>query len=670
MFAVAVGQNFQKRPVEVERQNAGRREKSFARARVRASITTRKSRGSAVVEPCAGSDSRTMSAPTAPAKSATGYRRFTRHLGYLRAAKLPFIGGLLAGIVYAATTGAGVPLMLKYLAPILFRDMEHASPKVIALAKSWFGEDYHAQLLLTACLCMPLLFLVRAIALFFNRFLINRAGFLVLESLRKDVFFRLQSLPLSFYHQHKSGDLVNRLMNDTEQLKTAVVNISAEILKQPFTLLFGIGSIVFMAITERSAFVALLALLTIPLCVMPIRTVARHLSKRSREVGELNGELAALVTESLQSPIEVQAYNLQEHQQSKFAARVRQIFRLSMKAVKYQSLSAPVIEFVSACGLVVALYFGTRSGMTYGTFTALGMALFFCYEPIKKLSGLSDNLKSRVGSLERLEALLDEPDTVPNPSEPKPLPAFPAELHFDQVGFRYATAAPDAAPALTEVAVRIRPGEVVALVGASGAGKTTFAMLIPRFFDATSGAVRLGGVDLRDLDKAALRERIALVPQMPVLFNATIAENIRFGRLNATDDEVREAARKAYVADFIASLPNGYETIVGERGTSLSGGQRQRIAIARAFLKDAPILLLDEATSALDSESEAMVQQALRELIRGRTTLMIAHRFSSISLATRVLVFEEGRITGDGAPDVLAQTHPAYQRMAQLQKLG
>jgi ABC-type multidrug transport system fused ATPase/permease subunit len=219
------------------------------------------------------------------------------------------------------------------------------------------------------------------------------------------------------------------------------------------------------------------------------------------------------------------------------------------------------------------------------------------------------------------------------------------------------------------VNVRIRPGEVVALVGPSGAGKSTFIALLPRFYDPTAGRVTLGGVDLRQADKAALRDRIALVPQMPVLFNATIAENIRVGRLTATDAEVRVAAQKAYVADFIATLPQGYDTIVGERGASLSGGQRQRIAIARAFLKDAPILILDEATSALDSESEAKVQQALTELVQGRTTFMIAHRFSSISLATRILVFEDGRITGDGSPQELSRTHAAFRRMTELQQL-
>jgi subfamily B ATP-binding cassette protein MsbA len=221
---------------------------------------------------------------------------------------------------------------------------------------------------------------------------------------------------------------------------------------------------------------------------------------------------------------------------------------------------------------------------------------------------------------------------------------------------------------LRDVTLRAKPGETIALVGASGAGKSTFITLLPRFYDPSGGRITLGGIDLRDVDKAELRDRIAVVPQQPLLFNASLAENIRLGRTGATDEEVMQAARRAHVHDFIASLPHGYATMVGERGSSLSGGQRQRIAIARAFLKDAPILVLDEATSALDSESEAMVQAALKELVQGRTTFMIAHRFSSIRDATRILVFEQGRLTGDGPPRDILQNHPIASKMAELQR--
>jgi subfamily B ATP-binding cassette protein MsbA len=595
--------------------------------------------------------------------------RFKRQLRYLKPARWHFIGGVVAGLLYSITSGVGLPVMVKTVIPTFFGEEQKASPRIVAWAKASFGEDYVDRLLIVACFGLPVVFLIRGLASFANRYLINYAGFVVLENMRKDVFARLQQLPLSFYHQHKSGDLVSRLMADTEQLRTTVITLSSEIVKQPATLVAAIGYLIYESIHNRAAFITLIALVSVPACVIPIRMVARRLVRRSRLVAKQTGELTAVVTETLQSPMEIQAYNLQHMQEARFAERVRHILRLLLKTVKYRSVTAPVIEFVSVCGFMTALYFGVKSGMSFEVFLALGMALYMCYEPTKRLSALNEQMKVRRASLERLEYILNAPDTVPNPPVPKPLPPFPADLAFRDVTFRYATAAPDAGPALRDVNVLVQPGEIVALVGKSGAGKSTFAGMIPRFFDPTTGSVQLRGVDLRELDRTALRDRIALVPQMPALFNATVAENIRIGKLTATDAEVREAARKAHVAEFVEALPAKYETIVGERGTTLSGGQRQRIALARAFLKNAPILILDEATSALDSESEAMVQEALRELVQGRTTFMIAHRFSSISLATRVLVFENGRVTGNGSPEQLAASHAVYRRMNELQRL-
>lgn len=631
-------------------------------------------------------------------------RALRRYVHYLKPARWSLIGGLLAGIIYSAASGVGLPLVSKVVVPIVFGTIQScpvcgddnitkrcpqghgfdASTDVALsatsqssrtldwvekVARNTFGADYRHGVLLTACFGLPLLFLLRGFSMFANRYLVNRAGFVMLEGLRQDVFTRMQHLPLSFFHRYKAGDLVSRLITDTEQLRMVIVNISADIIKQPLTLLFSLGFIAWISVTDRSALLALIALVSVPLCIIPIRLVAKQLTKRSREVARLNGDLAAVITESLQSPVEIQSYNLQTQQQQRFGTRIREIFRLSMKQVKYKSISAPSIEFIAMCGLMVALYVGKRNGMDEGTFTSIALALYMCYDPLKKLSTLNEQLKSRTGSQERLEEILTTDDTIPNPLAPQALPPAPAEIQFASVSFQYVTAATDSPPALADINITVRPGEVVALVGPSGAGKTTLAMLIPRFYDPTQGAVKFGGVDLRALDKYQLRDQIALVPQSPVLFNATFAENIRFGRLTATDAEVRAAAKAAHIADYIESLPEGYHTLIRERGTSLSGGQRQRIAIARAFLKNAPLLILDEATSALDSESEQMVQQALRELVRGRTVLMIAHRFSSISLATRILVFEAGRITGDGSPAELAATHEVYRRMCELQQL-
>lgn len=660
-----------------------------------------------------------MTSPNPPPTEKSSAQRYRRLLQYLKPAKWPFIGGVLAGVVFAITSGLAFPVILQVVAPVLFSKpaavtavqpagnatnttvdatlleptntlaatnqaalvtssetsltdkTKTSQEQLIKWAKWFFGENYRDKLLLTACLIMPLIFLIRGIASILNRYWINYAGFLMLEALRTDVFRRLQELPLAFYQRHKSGDLSSRLMTDTEQLKNVIVLVSGDIIKQPFTLLGAIGFLLYKAFTNRSAFFVLVTLLSIGVCILPIRMVARRLIKKAKQIASETGELNAVVTEGLQSPMEIQAYNLQPSLTQRFTTSVRSIFRLSMKTVKYQSFVNPVIEFISAVGFMAALYFGVKNGMDIGVFTAMGAALYMAYEPVKKLSILNAVWKMGSASLERLEQVLDAEDTVPQPAQPVALATGVNSLAFEKVGFTYQPREAGSEPsvALVDVNVSFKPGEVVALVGKSGAGKSTFIALIPRFYDPATGRVMIGGVDVRNVDKAVLRDRIALVPQMPVLFNATIAENIRMGRLSATDAEVRAAAQKAFVADFIDTLPQGYDTIVGERGAALSGGQRQRIAIARAFLKDAPILILDEAMSALDSESEAKIHQALNKLVQGRTTFMITHRFSSLSLATRILVFEDGRITGDGTAEELNRTHAVFRRMTELQQL-
>ena len=607
-----------------------------------------------------------------PTPERSGFRRYRRHLHYLKSAKWPLVGGLLFGLLYSASTGLGVPLAIRYLLPIFFDEKDKIDPTAVEIARYILGENYVDRLLMVACVGFPLVFALRGLAAFANRYLINKVGFIVLENLRADAYSKLLSLPLAFYGQNKAGDLNLRLMSDTDKLKTVMIKIS-EIATQPLTLLFGIGALVVLCVHERSILFALIAVLSVPLCVLPIRLAARNLVKRSRQLAAKSGQLASASIEVIQAPLEVQAYNLQDHQRTRFNERIRDIFRLSLKTVKYQAIATPLIEFVSICGFVAAIYFGTRSGMTYNSFTALAAALFFCYEPAKKLSATHAILKNGEASLERLEYILDARDTVPDPVRPAPMPAGPLAIGLDGVSFHYApregqTGSPRAA--LDGVTLRVNPGETVALVGKTGAGKSTFIALLPRFYDPSAGRITLAGVDLRELDKHALRDRIAIVAQTPVLFNATLAENIRFGRPAASDAEIELAARRACIHDFILSLPDGYATLVGERGGSLSGGQRQRIAIARAFLKDAPILILDEATSALDSESEAMIQKALGELIQGRTTFMIAHRFSSIRHATRILVFDHGRIVADGPHEALYVSSPVYRELYNHQMLG
>ena len=586
-------------------------------------------------------------------------KQYLPYYRHLCAVKWPFILGVFCGLIYAAASGAGLPLMTKIVFPVLFNESGQGKDYEIWLRQSLgLTEISRDHLLLITCLWIPFIFLIRAVAGYSNAYLIQYSGLRVLESIRSDLFVKLQQLPLSFFKKNRSGDLLARMMQDTEILRQVIAQASSDLIKQPATLISALCVLGWLAMKDNSFFVALIALISVPLCVTVIRSAGKRLALKAKTLQHRGGDLTATLTESLQSPLEIRAYNLEQRQISQFRARIRELLKLSLKVVKYRQAISPSIEVVAATGFAAALFFGVRAGMTLEGFLTLGMALYMSYEPIKKLGTIHSLFRQGESAIERMEFILNEPDTLPDPVSPKPYRALQQAIRFQNLSFAY-----EDEPVLSDVNVDIPIGQVIALVGPSGAGKSTFASLIPRFYDPQSGSITLDGTDLRDFAKTDLRDHIAVVPQMPALFSGTISENIRIGRLDASDDAVIHAARKAHADEFIRSLPDGYQTQVGERGDQLSGGQRQRIAIARAFLRDAPILILDEATSALDSESEAMVQQALAELVKGRTTFIIAHRFSTITIADRILVFQNGRIAADGTHEQLRESNAIYQSM-------
>jgi ATP-binding cassette, subfamily B, bacterial MsbA len=585
-------------------------------------------------------------------------KQYLPYYRHLRAVKWPFLAGVFCGLIYAAASGAGLPLMTKVVFPVLFNESSEGKGYEIWLRQILgLTEISRDHLLLVTCLWIPFIFLIRAVAGYSNSYLIQFSGFRVVEAIRTDLFVKLLSLPLSFFKKNRSGDLLAR-MQDTEILRQVVAQGSNDLIKQPATLASALCVLGWLAMKDDSFFIALIALVSVPLCVTVIRSAGKRLAHRAKTLQHRGGDLTATLTESLQSPLEIRAYNLEQRQISQFRARIRELLKLSLKVVKYRQAISPSIEVVAATGFAAALFFGVRAGMTLEGFLTLGMALYMSYEPIKKLGTIHSLFRQGESAIERMEFILHEPDTLPDPVSPRPFRAPQQAIRFQNLSFAY-----DDEPVLRDVNLDIPIGQVIALVGPSGAGKSTFASLIPRFYDPQSGAITLDGTDLRDIAKKDLRDHIAVVPQMPSLFSGTIAENIRIGRLNASEDAVIQAARKAHADEFIRALPNGYQTQVGERGDQLSGGQRQRIAIARAFLRDAPILILDEATSALDSESEAMVQQALAELVKGRTTFIIAHRFSTITIADRILVFQNGSIAADGTHEQLRESNAIYQSM-------
>lgn len=545
------------------------------------------------------------------------------------------------------------------------------APEWMLQAVTFLGVDLPSshQLLVAACLALPVMFVIRGVAGYLNTYYINFSGLYVLEELRIMTFDRLQRLPLAFHKKHKEGDVLSRVMSDTSMIQTALVKVASDLIIQPVTLVSAVVAVVVLALEHDGVVIILGAMVSIPLCVFPIRLLGKKLLKRARMMQAKGGDMMSTVGENLASQQEVRAYSMEDGQVEKFRADSRILRKLRLKVVKYQYMISPSVEILSTFGITYAIYLGAQRGLTLEIFTPIIMAMYFAYEPVKKLGAISAALSQAEASLERVEHVLNATDNMAEPANPVRLEGVRGDVCLKNVQFAY-----DEDPILSNVNIDVPAGEVVALVGPSGAGKSTFVSLIPRFYDVNQGAVTIDGVNVCDVSRKNLRENIALVSQQPLLFRGSIADNIRIGLPEATDEQLIIAAKNASAHDFISNLPQGYDTQVGERGEGLSGGQRQRVAIARAFLKDAPILILDEATSALDTESESQIQDALKRLSQGRTTFLIAHRFSSIRDASRILVFDKtsngGEVIADGCHTDLYRDCALYKALYDKQSGG
>lgn len=568
-------------------------------------------------------------------------KRYLPYFALLKPVRWQFIGGVLAGVLYAVASGAGLPLVVKGVLPVIFADAGEVSNKwLFVKMRAVLGDLDQGTVVLLTCAWIPLIFFIRALGGFYNAYLINFCGFKVLEQIRVNLFSHLQDLPMAFFQKHQAGDLLARLDGDTQLLRQVIAQVSSDLVKQPATLIAALSYLVYEGFKNQGMFVVLIAIASVPLCIIPIRMAGKKLKKRSQSLQKSAGDISALVSENLQSVMEIRSYNLEESQKRNFAQRTSDYLRHSMKIIKYRVMISPAIEFVAALGFALALYFSWKvGGMTQSSFLAIGMALYMAYEPVKKMGAMSSFMKQGEGALNRIEEILETKNDLPEPATPRRPAEVKGELSFENVVFSY-----DREVILKGIDLKITAGECVALVGASGAGKSTFASLIPRFYDVSGGSIKLDGLDLRDWQKSELRGEVAVVAQSPVLFSGTVTENILLGRPGASAAEVEEAARRAHAHDFIMNLEGGYGAQVAEGGTSLSGGQRQRVALARAFLKNAPVLILDEATSALDNESEAKIQEALTDLVKDRTTIIIAHRLSTTKIADRVIEFDRGEI--------------------------
>ena len=552
----------------------------------------------------------------------------------------------LVALVVAALTTLIVPVAVRRMIDFGFSD------RALQLIDSYFAV-------------MIGVVAVLAISSAMRYYLVTTLGERIVADLRSDVFAHLTQLSSSFFDTARTGEIVSRLTADTTQIKSTV---GASVSIALRNLLLFLGGAAMMVVTSPR--LSLFVLGAIPIIVLPLVGFGRAVRRRGRAAQDTLAEASGYADELIGAVRTLQAFTNEKLAQSRFSAAVERAFAAARDATKARGVLTAVVIFLVFASIVVVLWVGAQDVLaghiTPGRLGQFVLYAVFAAGGLSELSQVWGEIAQASGAAERLFEILDVEPQIKAPPRPLALPA-PARgaVEFKDVSFEY-PGRPNA-PVLNHVSFRVAPGEKLALVGPSGAGKSTVFQLIQRFYDPVAGTVSFDGVSVTEVDPAALRSRIALVPQDAVIFGTSVRENIRFGRPDATDADIEKAAAAAHASEFIRRLPDGYETQVGERGVTLSGGQRQRIAIARAILREAPLLLLDEATSSLDAESETLVQQALGGLMRNRTSIVIAHRLATVQNCDRILVIDHGRIVEEGTHGSLASSGGLYARLAKLQ---
>ncbi|ASJ25954.1 lipid A export permease/ATP-binding protein MsbA [Laribacter hongkongensis] len=577
---------------------------------------------------------------TQPTK-ASSWALYKRLAGYLRHDWKVFSVSIIAMVIASATE----PLFASLMKPLINEGFVNRNPH---------------ELLWTSMSIVGL-FVVRALASFGNDYSTTWLASRLVVRLREAMFAKLLRLPVSYYDNNASGRLISRLSNDVNQVSDAGFNVITVSVRDGVTIA-GLLGLLFWTDWRLT----LICLIMIPVVGIGIRLVGRRLRKLSHINQHEMGQMMQVLGEAVDGQRVVKVYGGQEFEQSRFMRAAHGLRRNLVKQVSASSMNTGVTQLIVSVALAVIIYSaGLRAAegsFSAGDFMSYLTAMIMLFTPVKRITTVTQILQRGLAAAESVFTLLDSPEETNQGRQT--LTRAQGELRFEQVGFRYPQGEREA---LEHITLHIRPGETVALVGGSGSGKTTLANLVPRFYDPQSGRITLDGIPLPELELGNLRQQVAMVNQDVVLFNGTLADNIAYARPGASREEIVEAARAANAMEFISTLPEGFDTLIGENGTRLSGGQRQRIAIARALIKDAPILILDEATSALDTQSERLVQAALDELMKHRTTLVIAHRLSTIEKADRIVVMRDGRIVEEGAHEVLLRQEGIYAQLHRLQ---
>jgi len=600
-------------------------------------------------------------------------KELIRLLRYVR----PYLGPLFASVFLMAGVGLAQALMALLISPVFDRVLRPDTPdapvilfKIPVLDRTLYlsslvPSSFHNVWTMVG-FGIVLVFMLKGLCEYFGNYLVNFVGLSAITDLRQRIFDKVLRQDAQFFETNSTGTLMSSIMNDIDKIQVAVSSMLADWMRQSFSVLF-----LLWVVLQKDWRLALVSITVLPFVLVPTARLGRRIRRTTRSSQDITAELNQILQETITGHQVVKSFGTEDVESNRFAVAAARLKSTNLRYVAQQAIASPLIEFFGALTIVALLAYARSQikagSMTPGEFTSFVIALLMLYEPVKRLTGIHNIFQQALGASQRVFEYLDREQHVREKPGAAKLARFQQAIRLENVNFRYPSAT--GGFTLSDIDLEVKAGQIVALVGPSGAGKTTLVNLVPRFYDANSGAIRLDGKDVRDLNLSSLRSKISIVAQDTFLFNDTVANNIRYGKSNAKMDEVHEAARNALAEEFIERLPRGYDTVIGERGLKLSGGQRQRIAIARAVLKNAPILILDEATSHLDSESEALVQRALHNLMTHRTVLVIAHRLSTIRRADKIVVLNAGRISEVGAHDELINHGGIYQRLHELQFL-
>jgi len=600
-----------------------------------------------------------------------------KELGRLLQYSRRYTGHLLLSVFLMACVGAAQGLTVLLIGPIFDRVLNPGSadaPVYLFTIPGWNHQVYldnfmpmviHNVWTMVAVGILAVFF-IRGLCDYFGNYLVNYVGLSAVTDLRQDVFDRVVHQDAHFFESNSTARVMSSIMNDLEKIQVAMSHILADLLRQSFTLLF-----LAAAVMRTDWKLATGSLTLLPFVLIPTLRLGRRIRRTTRSAQDNTAELNQVLQETLSGHQVVKSFGAEEIESNRFRDRAERLRDSNLHYVAQQAIASPLIEFFAAI-LIVGLLSYARlqikaGSMSTGDFTSFVVALLLLFEPVKRLTGIHNIFQQALGASQKVFEYLDRDQQIKEQPGAVRLSRFEKGIAFENVSFRY-PAAPERM-VLENINLEVKAGEIVALVGPSGAGKTTLANLVPRFYDVTGGTLSIDGKDLRELKLSSLRDKISIVAQDTFLFNDTVGANIGYGLRHALPEQVYQAARDALAEEFISRMPQGYGTVIGERGMKLSGGQRQRLAIARALLKNAPILILDEATSHLDTESEVLVQKALQTLMQNRTVIVIAHRLSTVRRADRIVVLDRGHITETGRHDELVNQGGLYQRLYELQFL-